>query len=98
MGTIMIPEQDIINALCLFMSHEKNVEPDEVEVELVYDDEAEELFSAEAYINGKMHVLATNKIIAALRLWIDLYLEIDAISAGIQLEFNESDGIFASVR
>lgn len=98
MGTVIVSEQDIINAICIFMSHEKQVEPDEVEVELIYDDEAEIMFSAEAYVNGQQHLLSTIKIIAALRLWIDLYLEMDAIAAGIKLDFNETDGIFATVR
>lgn len=80
------------------MSHEKEVEPTEVDVELIYDDEAENAFAAEAYINGQQHLLPTSKMISALRLWIDLYLEMDAIAAGIQLDFNETDGIFATVR
>ena len=98
MGSVIVSEQDIINAVCLFMSHEKQVEPDEVEVELIYDDEADMMFSAEAYVNGHQHILPTAKIIGALRLWINLYLEMDAIAAGIQLDFNETDGIFATVR
>ena len=98
MGAVIVSEQDIINAICLFMSHEKQVEPDEVEVELIYDDEADMMFSAEAYVNGHQHILPTPKIVGALRLWIDLHLDMDAISAGIQLEFNETDGIFATVR
>lgn len=98
MEPLIISEQDIINALCLFMSRERHVEPDEVEVELIYDDEAEIVFSAEAYIIGQQHLLFTVQIIAALRLWIDLHLEMDAIAAGIKLDFNETDGIFATVR
>lgn len=98
MGTVIISEQDIINAICLFLSHEKQVEPDEVEVELIYDDDVEMMFSAEAYVNGQQQILPTTKIIGALRLWIDLYLDIDAIAAGIQLDFSEAEGIFATVR
>ena len=44
MAPLIISEQDIINAICLFMSHEKRkkeFEADEIEVELIYDDEAE---------------------------------------------------------
>lgn len=98
MGTVIIPEQDIINAICIFMSHEKDVEPNEVDVELIYDDEAENAFSAETFVNRQQQILPSGKMIAALRLWIDLYLGMDAIAAGIQLDFNESEGIFATVR
>ncbi|MDS9470687.1 DUF2653 family protein [Sporosarcina pasteurii] len=97
MGQLIISEQDIINAICLFMSHEKDIEPDEVEVELIYDDEEEMAFTAETSIHNKTELIPTAKIIAALRLWIDLYTESEGISAGIKLHFNENDGIYASV-
>ncbi|AOV08177.1 DUF2653 family protein [Sporosarcina ureilytica] len=98
MEPLIISEQDIINSICLFMSHEKEIEPDEVEVELIYDDEAEMAFTAETCIQSETELIPTSKMIAALRLWIDLYTDLDGISAGIQLHFNENDGIYATVR
>lgn len=96
MAPLIISEQDIVNAICLFTSHEKDVEPDEVEVELIYDDEAEMTYAAETLINHQSETLPTSKIISALRLWIGLYTDLDGIAAGIQLHFNENDGIYAS--
>lgn len=98
MEPLTMSEQEIINAVCIFMSHEKEVEPDEVQVELIYDDEADMVFSAETFVNGQTDLLSTVKIIAALRLAIDLYLDMDAIAAGIKLEFNETEGIYATIR
>lgn len=96
MASLIISEQDIINAICIYMSHEKDVEPDDVEVELIYDDELDMDYSAETMINNKTEVVPTPKIIASLRLWMNLYTDLDGISAGIKLHFNEDDGIYAS--
>lgn len=98
MEPLIISEQDMVNAICLFLSHEINVHPDEIEVELYYDDEEAEPFSAEAFSNGQQHILPVVKIITALRLWIDLYSEIDPIAASITLDFDETKGIYALIR
>lgn len=96
MAPLIINEQDIVNAICLYESHEKNVEPDEVEVELIYDDEEEMTYWAEVTVNHKMEEIPTAKIIAGLRLWLNLYTELDGISAGLKLHFDETEGIYAS--
>ena len=96
MATLIIEEQDIINAICLFMSHEKDVEPDQIEVELFYDDEESEPFQAEIHVTHKTELITTAKIISSLRLWLNLYSELDGISAGLKLHFNEDEGIYAS--
>ena len=48
MEKLTIPEQDIINALCVYTARKKELKPEEVEIELMYDDEYGG-FSAEAY-------------------------------------------------
>lgn len=98
MEPLIIAEQDVVNAICLFMSHEKDTEPDEVEVELIYDDEEEMAYTAEIFVREQMEIIPTAKMIAAIRLWIDLYTDSDGIAAGIQLHFNENNGIYATVR
>ena len=37
MAELIISEQDIINSLCVYISRKKQVNPQEVEVELMYD-------------------------------------------------------------
>ena len=96
METIILPEQDIVNAICLYHARKKYVLPEDVEVELFYDDS--EGFSAEANVNGQQAVFMTADIVSALRLWLDEYVNIDPMAAAIQLLFNEEDGIYASVR
>ncbi|MFT8322597.1 MAG: YxcD family protein [Bacillus sp. (in: firmicutes)] len=92
MEKLIIPEQDIINAVCVYISRKKKVETQEVEVELMYDDDYG--FSAEAYVHGRKQVLITQNIIEALRLWMDEYINIDPY-IGIKLVLDEEEGIIA---
>lgn len=94
MGQIIISEQDIINAICIEQSRKKYVQPEEVEVELMYDDDGG--FSAEAYVNGLPNKLQTIHMIEALRLWLDEVLDTDPF-AGIELVLDEEEGIIAVV-
>lgn len=94
MASLIISEQDMINSICLYMSHEEEVEPDQVEVELIYDDEANMAFSAEVTIKHKTEEIPTVKIIAALRLWLNLYTDMNGISAGLKLHFDEVEEVF----
>ena len=75
MEKLIIPEQDIINAICVYISRKKQIKPEEVEVELIYDDDYG--FSAEAYVADRKQVLITGNIIEALRLWLDEFLNRD---------------------
>ena len=92
MEKLVIPEQDIINAVCVYISRKKQVRPQDVEVELIYDDNYG--FSAEAYVNDRKQVLITQNIIEALRLWMDEYMNIDPY-IGISLVLDDEEGIIA---
>lgn len=94
MGQITISEQDIINAICVDQSRKKHVQPEDVEVELLYDDDSG--FSAEAYVNGMKHGLETIDIIEALRLWLDEFLNENPY-AGIELVLDDAEGIIAVI-
>jgi len=89
---LIIPEQDIINAICVYVSRKKQVRPEEVEVELMYDDDYG--FSAEAYVQDRKQVLITQNMIEALRLWLDEYLNMDPY-IGLKLVLDEEEGIIA---
>lgn len=94
MEEIIISEQDIINALCIYISRKKDVKPEEVEVELMYDDDYG--FSAEAYVEGRKQVLITVNLIEAIRLWLEEYLNRDPY-AGIELVLDDDQGIIAVI-
>lgn len=92
MEGLTISEQDIINAVCVYISRKKQVKPEEVEVELMFNDDYG--FSAEAYVGGRKQVLITANIIEALRLWLDEFLHQDPY-VGIQLVLDDQEGIIA---
>ncbi|MGJ7919059.1 YxcD family protein [Neobacillus sp. LXY-4] len=95
MEKLIISEQDIINAVCVYISRKKQVKPEEVEVELMYDDDYG--FSAEAFVGGRKQVLIAANLIEALRLWLDEFLNRDPFS-GIELVLDDEEGIIAKVR
>jgi hypothetical protein len=92
MEKLILSEQDIINAICVYISRKKQVNPEEVEVELMYDDDYG--FSAEAYVHERKQVLITLNIIEALRLWLEEYLHRDPY-VGINLVLDDEQGIIA---
>ena len=69
--------------------------PEEVEVELMYDDDSG--FTAEAYVNGQQQVLSTLNLIEALRFSIQEFLNLDPNSTGIELILDDEEGIIAAV-
>lgn len=96
MEKLKISEQDIINALCLYVADKKQVPPQEVEIELMYDDDYG--FSAESHVNGRSQILITANMIEALRLWLDVQLGIDPFGAGLELVLDDHEGIIAYAR
>jgi hypothetical protein len=95
MGKIKISEQDIINALCLYIADKRQVSPHEVEIELMFDDDHG--FSAESHVLGRKQILITLNIIEAIRFWLDTEMNIDPFAAGIELELDDNEGIIAFV-
>jgi hypothetical protein len=94
MEKLIISEQDIVNALCVYISRKKQVRPEEVEVELMYDDDYG--FSAEVYVDGRKQVLITMNLIEAIRMWLEEYLNRDPYS-GIELVLDDEEGIIAVI-
>lgn len=96
MGQIKVSEQDIVNALCLHIAHKRQIKPQEVEIELMYDDDYG--FSAEAYVNDRKQVLITANMIEALRFWLENEMNIDPFSAAIELVLDDHEGIIAYIK
>ncbi|MFC4319985.1 YxcD family protein [Litchfieldia salsa] len=95
MEKLIISEQDIINSICVYISRKKQVKPEQVEVELMFDDDYG--FSAEVYVDGRKQVLITANIIEALRLWLEEFLNRDPF-AGINLVLDDEEGIIAIIK
>ncbi|MEK4494751.1 YxcD family protein [Ureibacillus sp. FSL W8-0352] len=95
MEKITLSEQEIIDAVCLFHAKFKHVNPEDVEVELMYDDASG--FTAEAYVNGEMEPYNTVNFITAIRLYIEEQLHRDAMAARIVLDLHDEEGIIANI-
>lgn len=96
MGKIIMYEQDIVNALCIYFAEKKNVAPNDVEIELMYDDDNG--FSAESHALGKLEILTTFNMIEAIRYWLETEKAVDPFAARIELVLDENEGIIALVK
>ncbi|MFJ8526709.1 YxcD family protein [Bacillus sp. NPDC094106] len=93
METIKISEQELINALCVYIAEKRQVGPEAVLVELMYDDDYG--FSAEVEVNGRRQILIQTNLIEALRLWLDTAYNVNPFAARLQLELDDEEGIIA---
>ncbi|PEA87965.1 YxcD family protein [Bacillus thuringiensis] len=93
METIKISEQELINALCVYIAEKRHVGPEEVLVELMYDDDYG--FSAEVEVNGRQQILIQANLIEALRLLLDREYNVNSFAARLQLELDDEEGIYA---
>lgn len=95
MEQLTLSEQDLINAVCFFHSKFKSVEPQDVEVELVFDDETG--YGAEAYVSGSREVYSATTFITAIRYFLDNELQKDSMSAAISLDIDDEEGMIAKI-
>lgn len=95
MEKLKISEQDIVNSVCLYMADKKTINPEEIDVELMFDDKAYG-FSAEIYFNGRNQILTHKDLIESLRYWIKREMNRNPYS-GIELVLEEQDGIVAYI-
>lgn len=91
MEKIIFSEQEIINAICLYIAAKKALKPAEVETELLYDDDYD--FSAEVYTNGRKQVLIEANLIEALRTYIAQEMGGDPYAASLRMSYEEGQGI-----
>ena len=96
MAKLTMHEQDIVNAICLDQARQHNVNPEDVEVELAYDDD--DGFSAEVGIRFQIRVLSSFDMIQAIRFYIKDVLQEDPYAAGIKLLLDREEGIIASIQ
>jgi hypothetical protein len=95
MEIIKIEEQEIINAICVFVANHKRISAEAVLVELVFEDETG--FSAEVEVNGNQEIVTEPKLVEALRNWLDSEYRMDPFSVSIQLDLHDGEGIVAYI-
>ncbi|MFS0781778.1 DUF2653 family protein [Bacillus sp. 1P06AnD] len=95
MEKLILSEQDVINAICLFSADRKRMNPEEIEVELQYDDESYG-FSAEVFFEGRNQILAHRDMIDAIRFYIQHEMGGNPY-AGVELILDDEEGILAYI-
>ncbi|QDX93417.1 hypothetical protein C2W64_01588 [Brevibacillus laterosporus] len=95
METIRLLEQDLINAICLYIAEKREIEPAQVNVELMWDEEYG--YSAEVNANGRDQVLIESNMLEALRKYLRDQMQLDPFSARIQLDIDDEEGMIALV-
>ena len=95
MEKITISEQVLINAICLHVASKKQIQPQDVSVELMWDDEYG--FSAEVYAMDRKQVFIEINLIEAIRFYLETQMQRNPYSAGIELVLDDEEGILAYV-
>lgn len=93
MEEVIISQQDLINAICLYTADRKGINPQDVQAELIYEDDYG--FSAEVYTAGRKQVYVASNIIEAIRFWLEHEQGADPYGAALRLEMDEQLGIIA---
>ncbi|CAM3167728.1 YxcD family protein [Sporolactobacillus spathodeae] len=91
MEEIILSEQEIINAVCLHIATKKELRPEDIQVELLYDDEYG--YSAEVYARGRKQVLVEANLIEAIRFWLDQEMQVDPFAVALRLALDPEQGI-----
>lgn len=93
MEKIKISEQELVNAICLHVASKKQIQPDTVSVELMWDEEYG--FSAEVYALDRQQVFIEANLIEAIRVWLQTQLHRNPYSAAVELILDDNEGIIA---
>jgi hypothetical protein len=96
METVKLSEQDIVNAICVHIAHKRQIKPEQVSVELMWDEEYG--YSAEIWVEDRKQILVESNMVEAIRYWLQNYMQIDPFSAGIEFVLSEQEGIVANIR
>ena len=94
MEKLKLSEQDIVNAICLHSAHKRQVNPNEISVELLWDEDYG--FSAEIQDSKqRKQILIQANIIEAIRFWLENELQRDPFAARLELQLDDEEGITA---
>lgn len=94
---LVMNEQDIINAICIYTSERQNCQPEDVEVELIYDDEYDQPFIAEVTANRGTQEISMAECIAAIRLYVERYEAMDGMNVGVDMQLTKHHSFMAVV-
>jgi len=93
METIKFSEQDIINAICFHVATKKQADPQQVLVELMWDEDYG--FSAEVTVQERSQILVEANLLEAIRYWLQTQLNRNPYAAALELLLDDDEGIIA---
>ncbi|WP_282935512.1 YxcD family protein [Paenibacillus sp. RC67] len=82
-----LSEQDIINAICIHFSERKQIQPNQVEVELMFDDDYG--FSAEVFAEGRSQIIIAANMLEAIERYLLTQMNIRVFRDQIHLKLED---------
>ncbi|MEK8127070.1 YxcD family protein [Paenibacillus filicis] len=80
-------EQDIINAVCLNIAERKRIQPTQVEVEMMWDEDLG--FSAEVHAEGRSQILIAANLLEAIERFLFTQHNMRVFRDQIRIELEE---------
>ena len=84
---LILTMDEIINAICLHMAERKRIRPQDVEVELLWDEETG--YSAEVWAEGRSQFLVESNMIEAIMRYLQSEYDIRVYREQITLDLDE---------
>lgn len=84
---VVLTMDEIINAICLHMAERKRIRPQDVEVELLWDEDTG--YSAEVWTEGRSQYLVEANMIEAIMRYLQSEYNIRAYREQITLDLDE---------
>jgi hypothetical protein len=88
-----LSEQDIMNAICMHIGERKQIKPEFVQVQLLWDEDLG--FSAEVLAEGRSQILIEASMLEAIERYLLLNWDIRVYRSQITLEIDEE--MFANI-
>jgi hypothetical protein len=86
-------EQEIVNAICLHMAERKQTSPENVQVELMWDEELG--FSAEVFVEGRSQYIVEANMLEAIERYLLNHYGMRVFRSQIKLDIG--DEMYADV-
>jgi hypothetical protein len=87
-------EQDIMNAICMHIAERKQIKPDQVQVQLMWDEDLG--YSAEVIAEGRNQILVESNMLEAIERY--LFNQWDQRVFRSQISLDIDDEMFATIQ
>jgi hypothetical protein len=82
-----LSEQDIMNAICMHIAERKQIKPEQVQVQLMWDEDLG--YSAEVLVDGRNQILIEANILEAIERYLLVLWDQRVYRSQISLEIDE---------